>query len=85
MKTKPEIVLTALMNGIEIQGDHGMIYCMSEDDKFGIKMKNDEGEDCVMITDWSLNWFIKFCNELSELQIVQLAANLTLNKINESK
>ena len=85
MKTKPEIVLTALMNGIEIQGDHGMIYCMSEDDKFGIKMKNDEGEDCVMITDWSLNWFIKFCNELSELQIAQLAANLTLNKINESK
>jgi hypothetical protein len=85
MKTNPEIVLSALMNGIEINGDNGMIFCMSEDDKFGIKMKNDEGEDCVMITDWSLNWFIKFCNELSELQIVQLTANLALNKINESK
>ncbi len=78
MKTKQEIVLKALLNGAEINGEHGMIYCMSEDNKFGIKMTNEDGENCVMITDWSLNWFIKFCDGLTPEQIT----NITLQSIN---
>lgn len=78
MKTKQEIVLKALLNGTEIHGDHGMIYCISEDNKFGIKMTNEDGEECVMITDFSLNWFIKFCDSLTPEQIT----NIVLNSIN---
>lgn len=73
------IVLKALLMGIQINGKDGQTYCISINDEFGTKITTSQQEELLMIQDWSLNWFIKFANQLSNEEIALLAAQITLN------
>lgn len=74
------ILLKALLQGHQLETSDGVVLCMSDQNEFGTKITTTEGEELVMIQDWSLNWFIKFAEKLSDEKITQLAASLALNK-----
>lgn len=80
------IILNALLNGQEIKTNN-MTYVMSNDDQFGVKVIDESGEECVMITDYSINWLLKFANSLTPDEITLIAANTAFNKVkfNESR
>lgn len=80
MKHPSLIVLNALLKGQEIVTKNNT-YLMSEDNQFGVKVTDDNGESCVMVTDYSINWLIKFSESLSQNELTLLTCNNVLNSI----
>lgn len=76
---KALILLKALLMGIQVNDKNGQTYCMSINDEFGTKITTSQKEELLMIQDWSLNWFIKFANQLSDDEIAIIAAQIALN------
>jgi len=76
---KALILLKALLMGIQVNDKNGQTYCMSINDEFGTKITTSQKEELLMIQDWSLNWFIKFANQLSDDEIAIIASQIALN------
>lgn len=69
------IVLSALLEGMSIKTDSIYNICMSEDNYLCYKI-----ESQLFQADWDFNGFIKFCERMSEEEIVCLAASVALKK-----
>jgi hypothetical protein len=76
------IVLKALLNGISIKIETGHTICMSEDNKLCYEMLVEQfpSELKLFQADWDFNGFIKFCENMPEQEICNIAASLALSK-----
>lgn len=82
---KTILVLKALDAGLDVSTKEGHRLCFSENNQLGILVnrenQNGSKEEQLLLVDWSLNWFIDFCEKLPEETIFSLAASLAIMKI----
>ncbi len=93
MKPKSVIVLNALLKGVTVELVKGIPHCLDEKYRLcsiGRKSWFNKfsaapcySEECLMLSDYSLDVFIALCNKMSDNEIAIVAANVTLNTINE--
>lgn len=74
------IVLKALLQGIVIEAEDCTL-CMSDDNRFGFQLE--QPSDKMYVSDWSLNWFIKFCENISEEKLIKIATQMALSEMKE--
>ena len=82
MSTKPSVVLTALLNGQQVQlGNH--FWCLSEEYDLCMVALTSSGEERLLSNPMDLGEFIRLCNQLSDEAVVIISADITLNKLRD--
>ena len=81
MKRPALIVLKALYQGIPVPDPEGnLYYFLNGADEFGFQYESERGGEQMHLADWSLNWFLSFCDKIPEETLISLAAAIALQE-----